>query len=101
MKLCRVRVAVSDAFVPACLLLIVATVIGCLGDGAAERTLTIHQLQGADSPIGQFQIDTSQLPSKAIVSRSDSGGDGTPVTSLEVDQKYRIRVVLVPENDSK
>ncbi len=99
MRSCKLRVAIWTTSGSACLLLITATVVGChLGDRAADRTLTIHQLQTTDSPGGQFQIDTSQLPSNAIVSRSDSGSVGAPVTSLEIDQKYRIRVVLVPDN---
>jgi hypothetical protein len=97
MRWYKLRVAVSTA----CLLLIAATVLGCLGDRAADRTLTIHQLQSTDLPIGQFQIDTSQLPSEAIKSRSDRGSEGAPVTSLEIDQKYRVRIVLVPENENE
>jgi hypothetical protein len=73
-----------------------ASVIGCLGDRAADRTLTIYQLQSTDTHTGQFQIDASQLPRDAIAKRTDSGSEGMPVTSLTIDHKYPIRVVLVP-----
>jgi hypothetical protein len=69
---------------------------GCLGDRAADRTLTIHQMQSTGAYTGQFQIDTSQLPADAIAKRVDSGGEGVPVTSLTIDQRYPVRVVLVP-----
>ena len=74
---------------------------GCLGDRAADRTLTIYQLQSTDAYSGQFQIDTSQLPPDAISKRVNSGSEGVPVTSLTIDQKYPIRVVLVPVSDDK
>ena len=69
---------------------------GCLGDRAADRTLTIHQLQSTATYQGQFQIDTSQLPPGAITRRIDKGGQGVPVTVLTIDQRYPIRIVLVP-----
>ena len=70
---------------------------GCIhGDAAADRTLTIYQFQSTDAHIGQFQIDASQLPPDAIETRVDSGSQGAPVTSLTINMKYPIRVVLVP-----
>jgi hypothetical protein len=72
-----------------------------MGDRAAERTLTIHQLQSTETSPAQFQIDTSQLPSDAIDRRSDRGGEGAPVSSLELNSKYRLRVVLVADEEGK
>ena len=69
---------------------------GCFGDRAADRTLTIYQVQSTDTYAGEFKIDVSQLPPAAIETRVDSGGQGVPVTSLTIDQRYPIRVVLVP-----
>ncbi len=63
---------------------------------AASRTLEIHQIQSTGTYNGQFQIDVSQLPEDAVKSRVDSGGEGSPLTRLTIDQKYPIRVVLVP-----
>ena len=68
---------------------------------AADRTLKIYQFQSTDTYAGQFQIDTSQLPPDAIKERSDSGGKGSPVSSLTVDKKYPIRILLVPASDDK
>jgi hypothetical protein len=76
--------------------LIALSMGGCIGDRAADRTLTIYQMQSTDTYNGQFQIDTSQLPPDAIKARTDSGGEGAPVTSLTIDQRYPIRVVLIP-----
>ena len=70
----------------------------CLGScsRAADRTLTIVQFQSTGTYTGQFKIDTSQLPPRAIEERVDSGSEGGPVTKLTVNMKYPIRVVLVP-----
>jgi len=83
---------------PICLatLVVALSAGGCLGDRAADRTLTIYQMQSTDTYIGQFQIDASQLPPGAIKTRVDTGSQGVPVTSLTIDQRYPIRVVLVP-----
>lgn len=72
---------------------------GCIGDRAADRTLTIHQMQSTDTYSGQFQIDASQLPPGAIKTRVDTGSQGVPVTTLTIDQRYPIRIVLVPATD--
>jgi hypothetical protein len=85
----------------------VATVViafstgGCLGDRAADRTLTIYQMQSTNTYHGQFQIDVSQLPPDAIKTRVDTDTQGVPVTSLTIDQRYPIRVVLVPATEDK
>ena len=68
---------------------------------AADRTLKIYQLQSDDTYIGQFHIDVSQLPPGAIKERVDSGGKGLPVTSLTIDMKYPIRILLVSATDGK
>jgi hypothetical protein len=81
--------------------LIAAPSVGCIGDRAAERTITIHQLQSTGSYPGQFQIDTSQLPSDALRQRENRGSDGAPVSTLEIDERYPIRVVLVPVKDGR
>jgi hypothetical protein len=75
------------------ILFVALSIGGC--SRAADRTLTICQFQSTDTYHGQFQIDTSQLPSGAVT-RTDSGGAGDPVTSLKIDMKYPIQVVLVP-----
>lgn len=85
----------------ACGLMLAASASGCIGDRAADRTLTIYQMQSTKTPSGQFEIDTSQLPADAIKSREDSGGEGMPVSQLEIDYKYRVRVVLVPVEDEE
>lgn len=89
LKYLRIAVAV-------CVLLLASSVAGCLGDHAADRTLTIYQIQRTDTYTGPFQIDVSQLPPDAIEERTDTGGEGIPETSLTINSKYPIRVVLVP-----
>lgn len=69
---------------------------GCIGDRAADRTLTIYQMQSTGTYTGQFQIDTSQLPADAVETRVEDSRQGTPVTRLIIDDWYPIRVVLVP-----
>jgi hypothetical protein len=68
----------------------------CIGDRAADRTLRIYQMQSTGTYSGQFQVDTSQLPPDAIKTRVDDGSQGSPVTTLTIDYRYPIRVVLVP-----
>jgi len=55
---------------------------GCLGDRAADRTLTIYQMQSTDTYDGQFQIDTSQLPPNTVETWVDNDSKGVPVTTL-------------------
>jgi hypothetical protein len=69
---------------------------GCIGDRVADRTLEIYQVQSISANTGQFEIDVSQLPADAIKSKTTHGGEGTPVTKITIDEKYPIRVVLVP-----
>jgi hypothetical protein len=73
-----------------------ALLMGGCGDRAADRTLTIYQIQSTKTYTGQFQIDTSQLPSGAVKTRVDTGGQGDPVSSITIDQNCPIRIVLVP-----
>jgi hypothetical protein len=80
-------------------LLVAFSMDGC--SRAADRTLTIRQFQSADTYAGQFKIDVSQLPPGAIKERADSGSEGAPVTSITIDIKYPIRVVLVPVTDDR
>jgi hypothetical protein len=70
--------------------------VGLAHGRRTDRTLTIYQMQSTGTYIGQFQIDASQLPPGAIKTRVDSGSQQVPVTSLTIDQRYPIRVVLVP-----
>jgi len=77
-------------------LVLALSTAGCFGDRAADRALTIYQIQSTETYSGQFQIDTSQLPPDAIKTRVASGSQGAPVSSLTIDQRYPIRVVLVP-----
>jgi hypothetical protein len=86
------RTAICLAIVGLATLLVAFSMSGC--SRAADRTLTIRQFQSTDTYHGQFQIDTSQLPSGAVT-RTDSGTPGAPVTSLIIDMKYPIKVVLV------
>ena len=74
---------------------------GCLGDRAADRTFTIYQLQSTETYSGQFQIDASGLPADAIESRVDTSDQGVPVTRLTINQRYPIRIVLVPATADK
>ncbi len=76
--------------------LVVLSLAGCLGDRAADRTLEIHQLQSTTTYPGPFEIDLSQLPKGAVESNQTSGGSGTPVTSVTINQECPIRIVLVP-----
>ncbi len=70
---------------------------GCyLGDRAADRTLTIYQMQTTQTYIGPFQIDASRLPPDAIESRVDRGTEGDPVTSITLKQDYPVKILLVP-----
>ena len=82
----------------ALLLLVTAAVAFSLGScsRAADRTLTIHQFASTDTYTGQFQMDTSQLPADAIKERTDTGPAGAPVTTLTLNQKYAVRVLIVP-----
>jgi hypothetical protein len=71
---------------------------GCLGTGAAERRVEILQLQTLTHS-GPFQIDVSALPSDAIKSnvvQHRNGKKGLPVTSIEIDQNYPVKVIIVP-----
>jgi hypothetical protein len=52
-------------------------------------------MQSIDNYIGEFQIDTSQLPPDAIESRV-VGGRTEPKTIIEVKQGYPLKVILVP-----
>ncbi len=83
--------AIVIAFVAGCLVT-VTVVSGC--SEAADRTLTIHQFQSTKTYPGQFRVDTSELPSNAIESRSDSGGPGHPLTRIKIKMDYEIEVVL-------
>jgi hypothetical protein len=83
--------ALVVAFASGCLLTATA-VSGC--SKAADRTLTIFQMQSTNIYVGQFRIDTSELPPKAIESKTDSGGLGGPVTRIAINMDYEIEVVL-------
>ena len=90
----KASLAVVVAFVAGCLLTS-ATFSGC--SEPADRSLTIHQLQSADTYSGNFVIDTSQLPDNAIESVRDdqlAGKPGRPSTWISLNAKYEIEVVL-------
>ena len=89
----RISICLAIAVV-ALSMLVALSMSGC--SVADDRTLKIYQFQSTDTYSGQFQIDTSQLPPDAIKNWVDSGSKGALVTSLTIDQKYSIRVVLVP-----
>ena len=69
-----------------------AAVSGC--SEAANRTLTIFQLQSTETYPGAFRIDTSELPADAIEERSETGGPGAPESRITVNVDYEIEVVL-------
>jgi len=70
---------------------------GCIhGDRAADRILTIYQMQDMRTDTGSFQIDASRLPPDAIESRVDRGSNGDPVTSITLKQDYPVKIMLVP-----
>ena len=83
--------AIVIAFVAGCLVTVTA-VSGC--NKAADRTLTIHQFQSTKTYPGQFRIDTRELPSNAIESRSDSGDPGHALTKIKLNMDDEIEVVL-------
>jgi hypothetical protein len=68
------------------------TVSGC--SEAASRTMTIFQFQSTKTYSGPFRIDTSQLPSNAIVTQSETGGPGKPETRLKLSMDYEFEIVL-------
>ncbi len=78
------------AFVLGCI--VTSTVSGC--SKAADRTLTIYQIQSTETYDGQFKLDTSDLPSDAIQSTVDAGGLGDPVRSITLNQNYDFEIVL-------
>ena len=87
----RASLALVIAFASGCLLT-AAAVSGC--SKAADRTLTIFQMQSTNTYNGQFRIDTTELPPKAIESKTDSGGSGDPVTRIALNMDYEIEIVL-------
>ena len=87
----RVSFAIVISFVSGCIVTATA-VSGC--SKPADRTLTIHQFQSTKTYRGQFRIDTSELPSNTIESKSDSGGSGRPLTRIKLNMDYEIEVVL-------
>lgn len=70
------------------------TFAGC--SKAADRTVTIHQLQSTMTRAGQFQIDTSQLPSDAVEQSVDTGSPGHEVKRIFLKMDYDIEIVLRP-----
>jgi hypothetical protein len=68
---------------------------GCFGDRELTRALAIDQLQQTTTYGGPFEIDTSQLPPNAVTVR-ESEDNGGPITSITLDAKYSVRIVLVP-----
>jgi hypothetical protein len=72
---------------------------GC--DKPADRTIEINQIQTTETYMGQFQIDTSQLPPDAIHMEVKCDKSGEPVTRLTIDQKYAVKIVLVPVEKSE
>lgn len=92
------RAAIGLASLCLAILLAALSMNGC--SRAADRTLAIRQFQSTNTYPGQFQIDLSPLPPGAVT-RTDSGDPGSPVTSLVIDMKYPIKVVLVPATAGK
>lgn len=86
----RLSVSVVLAFVVGCVA--ASTTSGC--SKAADRTLTIYQIQSSNTYNGQFRLDTSQLPPDAIVETVDTGGPGEPSRRIILKMDYGIEVVL-------
>jgi hypothetical protein len=86
----RLSAFVVIAFVLGCIA--ASTVIGC--SEAANRTITIYQLQSTETYGGQFKFDTSGLPADAIESTVDTGGPGDPVKRITLSMDYEFEIVL-------
>ncbi len=87
----RTSLSLAMAFGSGCL--ITATAFsGC--SKAADRTLTVFQIQSSKTHLGQFRIDTSSLPENAIETRTDSASPGDPVTRITLNSDLEIELVL-------
>jgi len=86
----RLSVSVVIAFSVGCVAAL--SVSGC--SKAADRTLTIYQFMSTETYDGQFQLDTSELPSDAIESTVDTGSPGDPVKRITLNMDYEIEIVL-------
>jgi len=86
----RVLALILISFVLGCLA--TTTVSGC--SKAADRTLTIYQLQSTKTYGGQFTIDTSGLPSNAIESSVETDSSGAPVKRITLNMDYEFEIVL-------
>ena len=86
----RIPASVVIAFAAGCVA--ASAVSGC--SKAADRTLTIYQLQSTETYDGQFQLDTSGLPSDAIETTVDTGGPGAPVKRITLNMDYEFDIVL-------
>lgn len=78
------------AFIAGCIA--ASTVSGC--SEAADRTLSIYQLQSMETYEGHFKLDTSELPDDAIESIADSGDPGAPVKRITLNMDYEFEIVL-------
>lgn len=87
----RTSLSIAIAFAFGCLVT-ATTISGC--SKAADRTLTLFQFQSTKTHAGQFRIDTTALPAKAIETTSDSGGPGDPLKRITLNSDYEIEVVL-------
>lgn len=70
---------------------------GCLGDRVLVRDLHIHQMQSTGVAPGPFIVDVSQLPPHSVEVRQDTmDGTGSPATSLTIQSKIAVKILLVP-----
>jgi hypothetical protein len=69
---------------------------GCIGDRAADRNLSLYQLQSTQTYSGQFMIDTTKLPANAVVRTESTDHWGNPVISLTIRQDCPVKVLVVP-----
>jgi hypothetical protein len=90
MRMLRFPAFIVFAFILGCIT--TSIVSGC--SKAADRTLTIYQIQSTETYDGQLKVDTSDLPSDAIKSTVDAGGLGDPVRSITLNQSYEFEIVL-------
>lgn len=72
-------------------------VSGC--SKAADRTVTIRQLQHRGLHDSQFRIVTSELAEDAIKERTDSGPSGAPKTMIELSMHHEYEIVIRPRSN--
>jgi hypothetical protein len=86
------------------LLTVSVFVSGCgCGDRAAIRQVQLTELYGSNSgPWGPIEVDLSQLPADAVLSRVEKNGScGAPITEIRIQPNQPFKVVIVPIAQTK